>query len=539
MAATDRISPEIRSAERQIDEFYRTNPLFQRPFAEAAWYFLAHCEEVQFREHIRGSDFDLQRQACVIDEIVNNMKWPLRWIRRACRAGGRIPASLPAEPYNNAWHLFDLAAEYADFENAFTYAFLGCIELALDGDKLVPTSSLRADTRYEAYDRLVKPVHAKIGSDAVAFLSQIDRTIQVSRDKFAYHLNPKIVGQGMEIVATIYPSSILLPSDWCFPRYSIAEVDRVALALRTLAFIHFRARIRAAELGCIGCGYSNAILVMGTEELQSRVVRYTGVRESRVADVLTDLTFGARGQENADPALQPLISLTETRIAIPPILVLGSDFRRNFAVLLNRMPAEKAVYSRLNQQREELCRDNARATFAEAGFRTWNGPWPGRSDLPDIDLVVICDREKHCLFLELKAFIEPAEAREIVQRDEEIAKGIRQGNRLRTAYWHDSTTIRGVLGTDDQYAATFVVASESGIGSCVIQEPSIPVIRVAHLLSAIQAKGSLKELCEWLRRREFLPLKGIHYEEVTVIKRVGRWELDWYGIKPLIASNFE
>ena len=123
---------------------------------------------------------------------------------------------------------------------------------ALNSLSMVTNSFQRhlcADTRYEAYDRLVKPVHAKIGSDAVAFLSQIDRTIQVSRDKFACHLNPKIVGQGMEIVATIYPSSILLPSDWCFPRYSIAEVDRVALALRTLAFIHFRARIRQPNSG--------------------------------------------------------------------------------------------------------------------------------------------------------------------------------------------------------------------------------------------------------------------------------------------------
>jgi hypothetical protein len=363
--------------------------------------------------------------------------------------------------------------------------------------------------------------------------------VRVWGDKFAYDVNPQLVRHGMDVLATIYPSSILLPSDWCFPRYSIAEVDRVATALRTLALIHSRARIRAAELGCIGCGYSNAILVMGNEELERRIVRYTGVRDTRVADILTDLTFGARGQENADPALQPLISLTATRTAIPPILALGSDFRRNFAVLLNRMPSEKAVYSRLNEQREGLCRDNAQTVFANAGFRTWNGPWPGRSDLPDIDLVVICDREKQCLFLELKAFIEPAEAREIIQRDEEVAKGIRQVNRLRTAYRDDSKTIRGILRIDDQYAATFVVASESGIGSCVIQDTSIPVIRVAHLLSAMQAKGSLKKLCGWLDRREFLPMKGIHYDEVTVIKRIGRWELEAYGIKPLIVSNYE
>ena len=247
MTASDRVAPDIREVERQIDVFYRLNPLFKLRFSEAAWYFLAHSEEVQLKEHIQHSEFGLQRQACVGDEIVNNTKWPLRWLRRDCLPGRRIPASLPAESYNYAWQLYDLAAEYSDFENAFTYASMGCIELDLDGHMLVPTSSsLRADTRYEAYDRLVKPVHARIGGDILAFLSQIDQAVQVSRDKFTYPLSPKIVGYGMEVVGALYPNSFLLPSDWCFPRYSIAEFDQVALAIQTLALIHFRSRIRAA-----------------------------------------------------------------------------------------------------------------------------------------------------------------------------------------------------------------------------------------------------------------------------------------------------
>ena len=251
-----------------------------------------------------------------------------------------------------------------------------------------------------------------------------------------------------------------------------------------------------------------------------------------------DLTYGSCGQTNADPALQPLISLTATKFALPPALVLNSDFRRNFAVLLNRMPTEKAVYSRISKQRESICRDETGTKFVKAGYRIWSGPWPGRSDLPDVDLAVISDREKHCLFIELKAFVEPAEAREIVQRDEEVAKGIQQSKLLRAAFQEDSTNIRRRLRIDDLYTGSFIVASESGIGSCLVKDRSISVIRTAHLLKRMRAIGSLTELCNWLDRGEFLPVKGVQYDEVTVIKHVGSWELEWYGIKPLLSSEF-
>ena len=54
MTAMDRVAPEIREVDRQVDVAYRSNPLLKRPLSEAAWYFLAHCEEVQFKEHIKS-----------------------------------------------------------------------------------------------------------------------------------------------------------------------------------------------------------------------------------------------------------------------------------------------------------------------------------------------------------------------------------------------------------------------------------------------------------------------------------------------------
>lgn len=537
MQTTDLVSPEVRSVEQLVDEFYRTNSIFQRPFAEAAWYFLAHCEEIELRERIQQPLGGLQRRAVLIDEIVNNVKWPLRWIRKECAAGGRIPNCLPNESYDAAWKLYELALEYGAFETAFTYASLGRVKLDLQGERIVVRQSSQEDTRYEAYDRLVKPVSAAVDSDGDAFLSRIDGSVRVSDTKFVYELNPRLISQGIGIVAVMLPTSILLPNDWQFPQFSIQDVDHIGTAIRTMALVHFRARMKAAELGCRGCGYSQAVLVMSVDELAARIKRYTGICPEKVSVILDMLTFGACDQKKPDPALQPLVPLTADRVAIPPTLVLGSDFRRNVAVLLNRMPESKEVYSRLNTQREELCRNRIRETIESVGLRSWFGAWPGRPDLPNIDLVIVSDHEKHCLFLELKAFIEPAEVREVVERDEEITKGILQVKLLECAFREDPT-IRQVLGIDASYTATFAVASEFGIGSASVQDPLIPVVRISHLLSRLCHNAALKALADWLVRREFLPVKGVHYEYVPAISRIGPWELEWYGIKPLISEMY-
>ena len=54
--------------------------------------------------------------------------------------------------------------------------------------------------------------------------------------------------------------------------------------------------------------------------------------------------------------------------------------------------------------------------------------------LPDVDLAIISDSEKMCLLLELKWFIDPAEAREIIEKSEEIEKGISQVLQLKQAF---------------------------------------------------------------------------------------------------------
>ena len=45
MDTTDNASCELRKIEEEIDNYYKSNPLLELPFAPAAWHLLAFAED--------------------------------------------------------------------------------------------------------------------------------------------------------------------------------------------------------------------------------------------------------------------------------------------------------------------------------------------------------------------------------------------------------------------------------------------------------------------------------------------------------------
>jgi hypothetical protein len=136
----------------------------------------------------------------------------------------------------------------------------------------------------------------------------------------------------------------------------------------------------------------------------------------------------------------------------------------------------------------------------------------------------------------LKSFIAPAEAREIMDRSEEIRRGIEQvRDRVKMAQALPEP-LRLILGVDDGYTFTWAVASETSIGAVYVQAPDVPVVNTRHLRARLRRDPSLAACCRWLENRDYLPTEGVHYEAVEVAPRVGRWTLDWYGIRALVED---
>ena len=546
----DKLTPELRKIEKEIDLYYKSNPLVNLPFADAAWSLLAFGEEVMLKEQNDGrktqsvSDENTrpitsQEYEALADNLVNNFKYSMHWLYSACEPGGQIPSTGNGNVYKASWDLFKLAQEYRWFTAAYVHASHGWIKLRLEGSTIQPSENLFTDIEYEAYNRLIKPYKLQEASSSVNVdnfpMDAIRRSLKIEDERFSYKLNPRMICDTITAKKPIFDEMFLLPSEWQLSHYTLGDFRKVFEAISAIASIHAIARRMAADLGCFGKGYADSIYVRPFDDLLRQVVRYSGVSEPEVRSIFADLSYGNRGISNPDPALQPLIKLNSETYAIMPHLWLFSSAERNLTVLLNKLPSEKEIYSKLVDEKEELMRGRFTTCLSAKGFRFVCGSVSG---LPDIDLAIIKDSKKTCLLLELKWFIDPAEAREIIEKSEEIEKGISQVLQLKRAFANNHDPLLKKLQIDSSYSLEGVVVSENWIGHAKAQSPEIPVIQANHLIAKLEAAESLQSTMEWLKDRKYLPKEGEDFKVHITTHTIGDWSLKWYQIQPLISEAF-
>lgn len=537
MRTPDRLTPELRRAEKEIDNHYRSNPLVNLPFARAAWALLAFGEEKMLKE-INPSSTS-QYIAAATNNLVNDLKVPMHWLYHDCGQGGQIPFEYNDEIFRASWDLFDLGTEYSRFVAAYTYASRGWIELELQGSTIQPTENLFNGIEYEAYNRLIKPNESREALSSVNFgkfpMEAIDLALKIHGDRFHCDPNPRMVADTVTAMSPIFDSAFSLPSEWRFSCYSLNDFRKVFEAIVALAIIRVTARQIAIGRGCGALGYADSIYVPTFGELLRRIVIYSGVSESKIQSIFDDLSYGNPDISSPDPALQPLIKLNSEVYAIMPHLWICSAAERNLTVLLNRLPSEKGIYSKLVGEKETLMRKRLTTCLSTKSFRLVEGRVP---NLPDVDLAVIDESEKTCLLLELKWFIYPAEAREIIEKSEEIRKGISQVRQLQNAFADNHQPLLKKLNIDSNYRIAGIVVSQNWIGHATAQSYDIPVIQADHLIAKLKDTKDLGSVIEWLKARKYLPEEGKHFKVHRIPATIGKWTLKWYGIEALIKDAF-
>ena len=532
------LSPELEAVELEIDNSYSSNPLVRLDFATAAWSLLAFAEDMMLKPYVTDERRTSHEFKAQIDNLLVNLKYPMFWLFSSCPAYGTI-SFYSDENYQAAWEMMNLAEEYDTFWTVITYAHRGWIELSLDDNEIITTRpEFLTETEYEAYSRLIEPRVEHPEIDSSNLLEKISRSLKIEGGRFFYKLNPKIVSIATdEVIKPIFDTMFSLPSDWQFLNYSLADFRRVFTAITAVAYIHFLARILAAENGSIGLGIDSSIYVPSREELKARIARYSRVDKDALNAIFDDLTYGEQNMRYPDPVLQPLIPLNQESYAIMPHLWIGNAAERNFTVLLNRLPDEKRIYSELVEGKEKLMRERITQALVPYGFRFVYGNVPQHPDLADIDLAILDDSQKICLLTELKWFIDPAEVREILEKTQELEKGVSQLLHLREAMTENLESFVDKLGIDATYKIQPVLISANWIGFSNVQCPDIPIINEDHIVKKIGEVKNLAVVADWLSTRKYLPVEGKHYRIIEKMYRIGKWRVKWYNIKPLISDS--
>ena len=156
MKTEDKLTPELRKIETEIDNYYKSNPLVQLPFATAAWSLLAYAEEYMLKQE-RNYSLTIQEHAVLCENFVKGVAYPMYWLHSACVPGGQVSTAKKIDTYRAARRLFELGQEYALFDAVFTYASRDWLNLELRGETIEVTDDFSEGNVYEAYNALIQP----------------------------------------------------------------------------------------------------------------------------------------------------------------------------------------------------------------------------------------------------------------------------------------------------------------------------------------------------------------------------------------------
>ena len=92
----DKLTPELQQAEKEIDNYYKSNPLVSLPFATAAWSFLSFVENYMHymvRRRIQIDEIQglLSLTSKFSREFLVNIRHSLWWLFDACESEGQVP----------------------------------------------------------------------------------------------------------------------------------------------------------------------------------------------------------------------------------------------------------------------------------------------------------------------------------------------------------------------------------------------------------------------------------------------------------------
>ena len=118
MSTTDRVSLELQEAEKEVDNFYKSNPLVELPFATAAWYLLASAEEYMLNQYTSGVS-SIQDIHALGSDFITEIEHSMSWIYHACEQSGQIPFARDNDLYKASKDLFELSQKYDWFIFAY------------------------------------------------------------------------------------------------------------------------------------------------------------------------------------------------------------------------------------------------------------------------------------------------------------------------------------------------------------------------------------------------------------------------------------
>jgi hypothetical protein len=526
--STDLDSTLLSEIEAEIDTAFAKNALVDRPYSQAIWTVLSVVEDMHFKHSVISPLGDIEMNMFV-DGLLNALTYPARIIHaKSERSADAVVKEYIDADYGAAVEWINNAEDYLYYCSIFPLFHAKQITVRIVNDELICEYISKSDTRYEAYDRLMgkRDDNEVVSSNPNALVSSIMKNLVRRGEQYDVILDKRLMAATIRVFSDQYASRFVLPAQWDFLEFSLAQFKSVLVRLQSIASMWMVARQIFVSNGVRGVGYSSSVWTPAKKELIKLLEKHTQVPLTVIQSILSYLTFGEKGIRQPDVATQPIFDLGNGCYAISSFLMMHTNAERNLCVLLNQIVAERKNYSRLVDQKEAELYAVISSQLSPIGYDISKA----KLDTTDVDISIIDRKAKICLCLELKWFIEPAEIREVNARSEELRKGVAQCIKLNELFATQDRQLLASLNIDPSYKFLAVVGSANFIGRSDIQSQIVPILKVWHLIKHIR-DNSLACTIKWLSEKDYLPKEEINYKVVEVPLKIGKWRARWYGFK--------
>ena len=543
---TDELSKEaLEQIDKAIDANFEKTPVPADHLYAARWTLCTVGEEtMRLAMHlaaVKDTDAEWQEELGSVNIRADRYKYQLRHAFDLC--GRRLPI-VEKDGVHKVDHaefgcaiglLFDTAAEYANATRIMWEALSGASKVIrkaeTDGyDVIVQPrraaygvlDRLLVDDRNEGNSFSLLTTIFRIGAGNFRQLKmagppgqtafEIAARVKLKHGRISYQMITRLA---KELAAAIdHGPTTIIPDDWRFPWGSLAELDRffTGLFARCLYHVisaHFgesRFKTSASEQRC---------LLLERRTLVEDLVRITDLPEGFVDGVVTALTLG-EGMKNADPALQPLIPVGASRLALPAIFILLSNHRRNLLSLQNRVAkksfdAASDAFELVTTREIETCIDGV------VSYKS-NVQVPSSPKSEQVDMIIGDPQNGYILICELRSMITPGDPREVYDRIKDYAKKLGQAERKLEAARRALPHICGELGldADRHWNLGGIVILDGAAGIPSSKPNSIPIVEKGVFIKMLTLTRNLELTHAILCSPLWLPREGTDFRSERI-----------------------
>lgn len=530
-----KVEKRLREIEGILDNHHKSLEILSEPRPRVLLHVLRVFEDMtRLRGFLDTKPIVLGQREVELHNFLDFLAMAVQWVFDECpNEDIDLPLDVDAGLYAASFELLTTAGDYCGVCDGFTMWSRGrhCVELDEEHKRIDFGLPAEANTAYEAADVVLdnrkktesisSPMFAGLLFKMLPANNQLCGSIQQKDGQIEYEIAPDVWEAYKEFSAAATEITFELPEEWDFGSFTLGEYALFWQTLHARCMIHAYACLNS---GVEGAGIESVVLIISPEELAADLSARCELPAAKIRTIVDYITFDPAITNN-DVIFQPLIPVSDGRLAVSPSLVMASKAERNLACLVNKK--DQPAYSRLSASKEDLILDEMATILAQSYpaleiVPRCKLPTP----LPDIDLAIFDAASKCILMLEVKWLIPSDSIKEVCSRDEDIAKGIGQANDILAYYQSSSVDVQNrafgrEIGVESAHA---LVVTRHNIGSSHLDR-STPVVDESSFFRMLSvAKGNLVELNRLIVEEAFLPKEGIDWCSI-------RFEIDYAGYR--------